>query len=132
MTNRLLFFLLLPACLAPGCAEPTEGVVSGTVIVDGEPANGSIGFIPVDGLSSTSGAAINDGKYTAIVPLGKMKVQIRANKKVGETRIYNTPDSPIQTILAEVLPKKFNDETELLLDVKPGKNQQDQLICPRF
>ena len=125
MTKRLLLFLLLPAFLAPGCSEPTEGEVSGTVIVDGEPANGSIGFIPVDGLSSTSGAAIKDGKYTAIVPLGEMKVQIRANKKVGETRIYNTPDSPIQTILAEVLPPKYNDETELRLDVKPGKNQQD-------
>ena len=125
MTKPLLFFLLLAIVFVPGCAEPTEGEVSGTVIVDGEPANGSIGFIPVDGLSSTSGAAIKDGEYTAIVPLGEMKVQIRANKKVGETRIYNTPDSPIQTILAEVLPPKYNDETELLLVVKPGKNQKD-------
>ena len=72
-----------------------------------------------------SGGVIKDGQYTATVPLGEMKVQIRANKKVGETRIYNTPDSPIQTILAEVLPPKYNDETELRLDVKPGKNQQD-------
>ena len=126
MTKRLLFFLLLPVFLAPGCSEPTEGVVSGTVIVDGKPAKtGSIAFIPVDGQSSTAGAPITDGEYTAIVPLGRAKVQIRVNKKVGEKRIYNTPDSPIQTILAEVLPPKFNDETELRLDVKPGKNQQD-------
>ena len=126
MTNRLLFLVLFPALLTPGCAEPTEGVVSGTIVVDGVPAEmGSIAFIPVDGLSSTAGASITDGKYTAVVPLGSAKVQIRVNKKIGEKRIYNTPDSPIQPILAEVLPPKFNNETELLLDVKPGENQQD-------
>ncbi len=126
MTKRLLFFLLSPVFLAPGCSEPTEGVVSGTVIVDGEPAKtGAITYIPVDGKSPTAGAVITDGKYTATVPLGKTKIQIHVTKVVGQTKLYDTPDSPLMPIRVEVLPPKYNYQTELLLDVKPGKNQQD-------
>jgi hypothetical protein len=28
-------------------------------------------------------------------------------------------------LLAEILPAKYNDQTELEFDVKPGKNKQD-------
>jgi hypothetical protein len=126
MTRRLLLCLLLLLLLAPGCAETNEAVVTGTITVDGTPAKtGYIGFIPVDGKSATSGAEIKDGKYTANVPLGTMKVQIRVPKVVGQQKLYNTPDSPVQPIMAETLPPKYHDQTELVLDVKPGTNEQD-------
>jgi hypothetical protein len=109
--------------VAPGCAPPTEGVVAGTVTVDGQPAQiGSITFIPVDGKSKTTGAKFTDGKYNTLVPLGKAKVQIRVSKVVGHQKLYNTPDSPVQPLMEEVLPAKYNDQTELLLEVKPGQN----------
>ena len=126
MTKRLLLFWLPVVLLAAGCSDPTEGVVSGTVFVDGQPAKtGAVSFIPVDGLSGTAGAMITDGTYTANVPLGMAKVQIRVSKVVGHQKLYNTPDSPVQPIREEVLPPKYNDQTELRLEVKPGRNQQD-------
>jgi hypothetical protein len=109
-----------------GCAEPTTGEVTGTITVDGAPAKeGSIAFFPLDRKSSTAGAAIADGKYTATVPLGQAKVEIRVPKVVGQKKLYDTPDSPIKPLMAETLPAKYNDASELTLDVKPGENQQD-------
>ena len=124
--KRPWFFLFALVLVMPGCSDPTKGVVSGSILVDGEPAEtGSIAFFPVDGKSTTAGAEIMEGKYTATVPVGRAKVEIRVSEVVGETKLYNTPDSPVQPITQEVLPPKYNDESELLLDVKPGKNEQN-------
>jgi len=109
-----------------GCANDNMADVSGTVSVDGAPAErGSITFIPTDGKSPTAGAEIKDGKYAARVPLGAAKVQIRVPKVVDKKKLYNTPDSPVQEVLAEVLPAKYNDKTELTLDVKSGSNEKN-------
>jgi hypothetical protein len=118
---------MLVALLAvPGCEEPTRGIVTGMVTIDGAPAkSGSIAFFPADGKSSTTGAEIAEGQYRAEVPFGSQKVEIRVPKKVGEKKLYDTPDSPIKPLLAESLPAKYNDATELSLDVKPGENQKD-------
>jgi hypothetical protein len=117
---------LFAVLLVPGCAEPTTGVVTGTVAVDGTPAKtGAIAFFPVDGKSSTAGAEIIDGQYTATVPLGTAKVEIRVSKKIGQKKLYDTPDSPVKDVLAETLPPKYNDASELTLDVQPGENRQD-------
>lgn len=120
--------LLLPAMLICGCAEDSNlGVVTGTVRVDGEPAKtGGITYIPIDGASGTSGAMILDGQYTARnVPIGSHKVQINLSRIVGYQKLYNTPDSPTHPVLEEMLPEKYNVETELTLDVKPGKNEKN-------
>jgi hypothetical protein len=117
---------LFGVLLVCGCAEPTTGVVTGAITVDGTPAKtGAIAFFPVDGKSSTAGAAITDGRYEATVPLGTAKVEIRVPKVVGQRKLYDTPDSPVQPVLTESLPAKYNDASELTLDVKPGENQQD-------
>ena len=112
--------------LATGCSDPTKGEVSGTITVDGNPAKtGSIGFFPIDGNGQTSGAKIVEGTYTATVSVGKSRVEIRVPKKVGEQKIYNTPDSPIQDLLEESLPAKFNTESELVYEVTSGKSVKD-------
>jgi hypothetical protein len=117
---------ILAALMTFGCAEPTTGVVTGAVTVDGEPAkSGSIAFFPVDGKSSTTGAEIVDGQYAANVPFGAHKVEIRVSKVVGQKKLYDTADSPIKPILAESLPPRYNDETELTLDVQPGETRKD-------
>ena len=119
--------LLAVAMLAAGCSKgPPMGEVTGTITVDGTPAKiGSISFFPIDGKSGTAGAAIKEGKYTADVPVGKVKVEIRVSKIVGEKKLYDTPDSKVQPIMEEVLPPKYNDRTELELDVQPGTNKRN-------
>jgi hypothetical protein len=112
--------------LVCGCAEPTTGVVTGAVKVDGSSAQtGSIAFFPVDGKSPTAGAEIIDGEYEATVPLGTAKVEIRVPKVIGERKLYDTPDSPVKQVMTESLPTKYNDASELMLEVKPGENRQD-------
>jgi hypothetical protein len=96
------------------------------VTVDGVPAEvGAIAFLPVDGQSATAGGSIEQGRYTAQVPPGKMKVEIRVSKVVGQKKLYDTPDSPVQPIMEEVLPAKYNDATELEVEVKLGENEHN-------
>jgi hypothetical protein len=122
---RLLAFSLV---ILAGCSsgDPNSGEVSGTVTIDGQPAKeGAIAFMPVSGNAPTAGGVIADGKYTAKVHIGTAKVEIRIPKIVGQKKVYDTPDSPVRPIMDESLPKKYNDETELTFDVKPGANQHD-------
>ena len=123
----LLFLLVSPLLFVPGCSDPTKGDISGMVKVDGEPAKeGSITLVPIDGKSTVEGGVIKDGQYVAEgVPIGTKKVEIRVTTIVGQTKIYNTPDSPIQDIRAQILPPKYNTQTELTMEVSPGQNQQD-------
>jgi hypothetical protein len=106
--------------------------VRGTVTVDGEPAKvGAITFIPVDGAGQTAGAQIVDGAYTARVPPGTFKVELRVSKVVGERKVYDAPDAPVKQILAEMLPPRYNDESELTLEVQPGENQKDYQLTTK-
>jgi hypothetical protein len=120
--------LLALALMVSGCGEsgPPMGEVTGTVTVAGEPAStGSIAFFPTDGKSATAGAPIEGGRYTAQVPLGESKVEIRVSKTVGHKKLYDTPDSPTKAIMEETLPAKYNDQTELTINVELGVNEQN-------
>jgi len=123
MMNPAIAVLLISFLVSflSGCSDSNRATVTGTVTIDGQPVkSGSIAFFPIDEKSPTTGASIADGQYTSQVPLGAAKVQIRVAKKVGEKKLYNTADSPVQPIMKETLPAKYNDDTELQLDVKPG------------
>jgi len=117
----------LALLLVVGCSgDATTAKVSGVVSVDGQPAeSGSIGFFPVDGKSPTAGAVIEAGRYTAQVPFGKSKVEIRIPKVIGEKKLYDTPDSPVQPVMNETLPPKYNDESELEIEVELGMDEQN-------
>lgn len=117
---------LFALALASGCAEPTTGRVSGVVAVDGQPAaSGSIALFPVDGRSPTAGAEITAGAYEAEAAFGEFRVEIRVPKVVGQKKLYDAPDSPMKNLMEETLPARYNDQTELRLDIKPGENRQD-------
>ncbi len=122
--RAVAFMGVLALCI--GCGPESKMIkVSGTVSVDGEPAkSGSISFIPTDGMTATTGGVIADGKYSCEAPLGESKVEIRVPKVVGKKKLYDTPDSPVQEILAEVLPEKYNEKTELRFTGVKGKNEQ--------
>jgi|SRR5262245_27095467 len=108
---------------AVGCTRgPAVGTVTGDVTYDGQPVkDGHVTFTPVDGKGQTGGATIVDGKFKAEqVPALKMKVELHGNKVIGKRKAYDTPESPVMDEVAELLPPKYNFNSELTLDVKQG------------
>jgi hypothetical protein len=109
-----------------GCGDSSMAEVKGTVTVDDDPLeSGVINFVPVDGKTTTAGGLIKAGQYTVQVPLGEMKVSINAPKFVQKVKLYDTPGSRERDLFAESLPARYNDETELRLDVKAGGAEKD-------
>jgi hypothetical protein len=102
------------AALVAGCGGGDAwGDVSGTVSYDGTPVeDGAISFI---------------GKYAAKVSVGNMKVQVSGSKVVSKKKVYNTPDSPVMPVTAEVLPPRYSDreKTELTFEVAPGPSTKN-------
>jgi hypothetical protein len=132
--RRPLETVLLLALLATaGCGSgPAIGEVSGTVRVDGQaPAAGSsITFIPTDGKSQTAGDLIEDGRYSAEVPIGISKVEIRVPRPApGAAAPTAGPGSAGpgggSGLIEESLPARYNNQTELTIEIKAGKNAKD-------
>src|SRR5262245_52027456 len=106
-----------------GCGRgPAVGTVTGEVTYDGQPVkDGHVTFTPVDGKGQTGGAPILDGKFKADqVPALKMKVELHGNKVIGKRKAYDTPESPVMDDVVELLPPKYNFNSDLVLDVKQG------------
>jgi hypothetical protein len=104
---------------AAGCSDgPKTATVSGVVKVGGKEAEkGAVIFSPADGKGQPTGADIGaGGRYTARVQLGTMKVEVRVPKVVGKKALYGK-DGPHMDVLEEVLPERYNNKTELTLDV---------------
>jgi hypothetical protein len=118
-----LFGLFLAAIGCGGGHKMAD--ISGTVKVDGNPVDGSMTFVPVDGNSQTAGCEIKNGKYSAQVPIGMMKVSISVPVLDYKKKLYNTPDSPTGDMMKESLPARYNAETELTVEIKSGSNQKD-------
>ena len=126
---QLLCRLLLcvgVALLFAGCAnEPPTGMITGEVTMDGQPLeDGRIQFTPLDGQSQPGGATVAQGKFTAKVPVTKMKVEINGNKRTGrKIKAYDTPESPLMDEIVELVPPKYNINSDVTLDVKPGPQE---------
>jgi hypothetical protein len=114
----LLVFLILGCGSGDGAAD-----VKGEVTLDGQPlTEGVIHFMPVDGKSRTASTFVRDGRFETRVPLGKQRVEISC-VKTQPLRPGQMPDSATG---AEIVPAKYNTKSELMLEVKRGKNE------PRF
>jgi hypothetical protein len=122
VTRPAIFLLLLAAV---GCGSSSLGTVQGTVTLDGQPLKeGVVRFVPADGKSQTATAPIADGKFTAFVPLGEMKVEFSAPRVVGRHKVYDTPDSPLVDDVAELIPERFNTKSQLRISVKKGSQEE--------
>jgi hypothetical protein len=118
--------LTLALAWTAGCSTgPAVGTITGEVTFDGQAVkDGHVEFIPVDGKGPTGGAPIVDGKFKAEqVPATKMKVELHGNKVIGKRKAYDTPESPVFDEVAELLPPKYNFNSELTLDVKRGSQE---------
>lgn len=125
-------FAALSLLLTIGCGGPSEGTVTGTVMLDGEPLkDGIIRFEPTDGKSNPVDAPVSNGNYQVKLVPGAAKVVIRANKVVGKTKMYDTPDSPTVDKVVELIDAQFNDASTLTLTVVAGQQTKDWQISKR-
>ncbi len=123
-----LFLSVLLFTVFAGCG-PTTGTISGTVTVSGKPVeSGIISFTPADGKGAPVTVDIQNGKYAAQAVAGAKLVQISAPVVTGQRPEYNGPGAPMIDITEESVPAKYNSETELTLEMKPGVNQKDWAV----
>ncbi len=122
---KWLLSLGIALVMLAGCSQSTtHGIIEGTISLDGVAlAEGVVRFVPVDESSQTASASIAEGKFTATVPVGMMRVECSAPKVVGRQKMYNTPDSPEVDVVGELLPPRYNVRSELTYDVRPGTQQ---------
>ncbi len=107
-----------------GSIGPEMVVVAGQVVFDGQPLEtGSISFIPSDGQGPTAGAEIVKGQYKTSVTPGPKRVEIRSTKVVGQRKTYeDMPDSPTVDVVEELIPPRYNAESDLQHSVAKGKS----------
>ena len=96
---------LLASLLAlTGCGDSTTAEVSGTVKLGGNPVKaGGITFTPVDGKTATAGGEIKDGRYSARVPVGLMKVSITVSEFDHFKPLYG-PKGPKMAVTNPITP----------------------------
>lgn len=106
-----------------GCGKsdgPPTFVVKGTVTLDGKPLEtGRINLVPADGKGSSVGGDIKAGKYEVRAGSGSKTVAITSEKVTGKQKQYpNDPQSPEYDVKEQIIPAKYNSNTELKVDVK--------------
>ena len=116
--------------LLVGCATDPLGrqAVSGTVEFRGQPLDqGRIQFVPVTKGPTESGATIENGKFqipreSGLVP-GTYKVSVFSYDQKGpKVQSEEIPGDPGNTQFKERIPKKYNAETTLIVEVKKGES----------
>ena len=85
-TIVLLVSFFVTLILFEGCNRGPKMVkISGTITIAGETFDqGMVQFDPTDGVSSSAGTKIVEGKYEAMVPPGEKIVRIRGTNIVGQ------------------------------------------------
>jgi hypothetical protein len=126
---RPIFVSLVAALiLVVGCKRPpTSGDVRGTVTLDGKALeDGTIRFTPIDGKGGTAGGMIKDGQFAFSAPIAKHRVEISATRMTGGRTTPADRHSDAVEAVVDLIPEKYNTQSELTLDVKGGLNE------PRF
>ena len=113
-----------------GCAKgPAIGEIKGMATLDGNPVEeGSIRFIPIDGRTSMGSGNIRQGRFEMRLPVKTYRVEISWPKlpAAGMPDDKYTSGRKDDYVIPERIPKKYNTESELTLEVKAGLNE------PRF
>lgn len=130
MTFRavVLFFSFLPILLF-GCRGDKQGPsrysVRGIITLDDKPLeSGSILFVDPAGQIQSYFATIKNGSYQTDVEAGTWNVQITAIRASKDKQEPNAEGTGMVPASEQYIPKKYNEKTELHIDVKPGgKNQ---------
>lgn len=124
--------LLLGLCLLlTGCSRTP--IIEGTVTLDGTPIDG--GAILLQPLAGTQGANVGGditaGKVRLAGPsaaaIGKHRVEIRWVRKTGRmVPIPTDPHGPERMEeIGETVPERYNAQSTLEIEVKPGLNRAE-------
>jgi hypothetical protein len=110
-----------------GCGSGTSKVeVTGNVTYLGKPVEeGRIRFEPVDRVLQPGGGVIKNGVYHATLSLGMAKVGISGVKKAGEKKSDSRPHGPVRPIYEDSVPKKYNEEPEITVEIKANSSKLD-------
>jgi hypothetical protein len=124
-TNQLLAGIVGLCIVIVGCdSGPPKAQVKGKVTLDGVPLkDGIIEFFPIDGKGQTAGVGILNGEFSTTASPGEMKVTISAVEVIGKHKAYDTPDSPMIDETRNLIPKRYNTESELKVTLKAGPNE---------
>ena len=113
--NRHQICLLIAAlsCFCVGCGGDGLIAVSGTISWNGEPIEkGMINFYPADPSQRPHGSPITDGKFQFRTSPGEKRVEVFADRPVGE------PDPVMKVQRREqYIPTRYNEQTELTANV---------------
>jgi hypothetical protein len=130
LASRLLLLCLGGLLLAPGagCGPtlPPLGRVHGVVTLDGKPVpNADVCFIATDGAASFA-CTDAGGRYELSYPIRKGK---GAGALIGKHRVVINTIRPNDgslppTVVAPIpIPARYNSQTTLTAEVKPGDNE---------
>lgn len=117
---------LLVVFFVPGCGGTTSlATVNGTVTLDGKPLKeGLVTFVPIDGKGQPADGKIVDGKFSVAIKPGEVKVMFSAPKVVGKKKMYDTPDAPTVDDVKELIPERYNAQSQIKLTVKGGTQSE--------
>lgn len=125
------------AIVLTGCGGSDRIPLQGEVSFDGTPVEqGYVQFTPIAGTTGpTSGADIKDGAYQVDSVRGLMKgnyrVEIQAWKRSGKVSIDPVTGEKFEGgNLVQLLPEKYNKQSELTLEIEPGKRTFDFHLEP--
>lgn len=114
MGKRCFTLFAIMASLVAGCNSDGLVPVSGTVTWEGDPiGKGMINFFPTDPSKRPDGGPIIDGKFEFRASIGDKRVEVFADRPVGE------PD-PVMKLqrYEQFIPTRYNEQTELTATVE--------------
>jgi hypothetical protein len=128
MKHYYLGLCAVLALLLTGCG-PKIVTVSGNVTLDGTPvAKGVIDFTSLGAEQPPVTADIVNGKYSAKLQTGNKQVRISAMVVTGQKPEY--VGGPMMDVSEESIPKRYNESTELTLDVQGSMTKDWPLEKP--
>jgi len=114
-------------CAVVGCGPSNIGTVSGTVTLDGQPLpDALVTFTPIEDGSPSSGRTDANGSYTLRYTRSIVGAEPGEHVVSVSTYTEGDPDAepPIPEV-AEKVPAKYNEKSELKQTVTKGSNTID-------
>lgn len=139
MSAKTLFssFTIASLLFCWGCGGsdgPPRSSVRGKITLDGaEIAEGTITFFPTGGTKGpTAGTTISAGRYAIAADrgpvAGRYRIEIHGPRKTGRQVPAPGPVVNAKALVDEIVetvPKRYNLQSTLEADVKPGRNELD-------